>query len=57
MDEALIQVDGMKSLINHQALAEGVVWWNKLGNTFPEVGDRPNFKAISNKFLLKMSDD
>lgn len=51
--EAIEQVDGMKSTINPDVLAEGVVWWNKEGDTFKETGMRPNFKAINNKFLLK----
>lgn len=51
--EALAQVDGMKSTINPKVLAEGVVWWNKNNETFPELDDRANFKAINNKFLLK----
>lgn len=53
VEEAVEQVNGMKSLINPNVLAEGVVWWNKNGDTFSECGDRPNFKAINNKFLLK----
>ena len=51
--EALAQVDDMKSTINPKVLAEGVVWWNKNNETFPELDDRANFKAINNKFLLK----
>lgn len=51
--EAVAQVDGMKSTINPNVLAEGVVWWNKKGEVYTETGMRPNFKAINNKFLLK----
>lgn len=53
IQEALNQVDGMKSALNPNALAEGVVWWHKGQENFSEVGDRPNFKAISNKFLIR----
>lgn len=51
--QAVEQVDGMKSTVNPKVLAEGVVWWNKNNETYPELGDRANFKAINNKFLLK----
>ena len=51
--EAVDQVYDMKSAINPEVLAEGVVWWNRNGREFPECGYRPNFKAINNKFLLK----
>lgn len=50
---ALTQVNGMKSTFNSQALSEGVVWWNINGKVYSELGDRPNFKAINNRFLEK----
>lgn len=53
VDAAIEQVNGLKSIINPQVNAEGVVWWNKNGTRFPELGDRANFKAINNKYLLK----
>ena len=53
IDEAVKQVDGMKSTINPKVLAEGVVWWNVKGEVFLKLGNRANFKAINNKFLLK----
>lgn len=56
IDDAIAQVDGMKSTINTKVLAEGVVWWNKNGEEFLELGLRPNFKAINNKFLAKEKD-
>lgn len=54
IDEAVDQVNGLKSLVNPERLAEGVVWHLK----FPAVSpiDRPNFKAINNKYLLKYDD-
>lgn len=54
IDEAVDQVDGLKSLVNPERLAEGVVWHL----AFPAVSpiDRPNFKAINNKYLLKHDD-
>lgn len=51
--EAVDQVYGMKSVINPKVLAEGVVWWNRNGTAFSQCGNRPNFKVINNKFLLK----
>lgn len=51
--EAVEQVDGLKSLINPDVQAEGVVWWNKDKLEFSELDNRCNFKAINNKFLLK----
>lgn len=56
VDEALEQVNGMKSTLNPKVLAEGVVWWNRFGTSFEELGDRANFKAINNKFLLKLKE-
>ena len=53
VEEAVEQVNGMKSVTNPKVLAEGVVWWNAHGETFPECDGRANFKAINNKFLLK----
>lgn len=51
VDEALAQVDGLKSLINPDVQAEGIVWWNTEGKAFEELGWRPNFKAINNSYL------
>ena len=56
VDEALEQVNGMKSHFNPKVLAEGVVWWNRFSTVFQELGDRSNFKAINNKFLLKLKE-
>ena len=53
---AVEQVDGLKSLLNPKVQAEGVVWWNTTGTIYSELGDRANFKAINNKFLLKQKD-
>lgn len=53
VEEAVDQVDGLKSLVNPNVLTEGVVWWNENGKSFEELGDRPNFKSINQKFLLK----
>ena len=51
VDEALAQVDGLKSLVNPDVQAEGIVWWNTEGKAFEELGFRPNFKAINNSYL------
>lgn len=53
MDEAVAQVDGLKSAVTPGRLAEGVVWHEKTGRTFPELENRANFKVINNKYLLK----
>ncbi len=53
VEQAVEQVNGLKSLINPQVLTEGVVWWNNNAKSFEELGDRPNFKAINSAFLLK----
>lgn len=53
VDEAVEQVFKMKSIVNPSVYAEGVVWWNRNGETFNELGDRPNFKAINNHYLMK----
>lgn len=52
-DEAIAQVDGLKSRINPQRLAEGVVWHHSAGYPLPELGYRSTWKAISNRYLLK----
>lgn len=52
LSEAGSQVEGLKSLVNTSVMAEGIVWWNKEKINIPELGYRPNFKAINNKFLL-----
>jgi RNA ligase (TIGR02306 family) len=54
IDEAVEQANGIKSKISKDRLAEGIVWWT----TSPIIGlgDRPNFKAISNNYLLKEKD-
>lgn len=52
IEEAVAQVNGIKSLVTPGRLTEGVVWWDKDGRDFPFLG-RPGFKVISNKFILK----
>jgi len=51
IDEAIAQVDGIRSLISPDRLAEGVVWERS-----EAPGRRSSFKAISNKYLLKEKD-
>lgn len=51
--EAVTQAYGLKSLLNPNVQAEGIVWWNKEHELFEELDFRPNFKAINNKYLLK----
>lgn len=50
---AVDQVDGLRSAVNPDVQAEGVVWWNKSGKGYHFTGGRPNFKAINNKWLAK----
>lgn len=50
--EAVEQADGIKSLVSPGRLAEGIVWWELLGASPVKLG-RPNFKVVSNKYLLK----
>jgi hypothetical protein len=51
IDEIVEQADGLKSQISPQRLAEGIVWQGPKGFQF--LGNRPGFKAISNKYLTK----
>lgn len=53
VEEAIEQVNKMKSTVNPQVQAEGVVWWNRNGDVFDELDGRSNFKAINNAFLMK----
>lgn len=48
LDEALEQVEGLKSLIKPERQAEGIVWWRTVNDL-----ENRNFKAINNKLLLK----
>lgn len=53
--EIIAEVDGMKSKLNPNKLAEGVVLWNwddSVANIHA-LGGRPNFKVISNRYLAK----
>ena len=53
VEEAIAQAYGLKSLLNPNVQAEGIVWWNVERELFEELDFRPNFKAINNKYLLK----
>lgn len=53
VEDAVKQVNKLKSKINPKVYAEGVVWWNTYGKEFKQLGNRPNFKAINNQYLLK----
>jgi hypothetical protein len=52
VDEAVRQADGIRSLINPDRIAEGIVWHQTGGKVHPSL-DRACFKVISNKYLLK----
>ncbi|QWY83982.1 RNA ligase [Microbacterium phage A3Wally] len=52
IEEALAQVENLKSLINPQRPVEGVVWRNTRAASFPN-GARASWKAISQRYLLK----
>lgn len=51
--EAVAQVEGMKSKITPGRPAEGVVWHEKSGKSFDELGRRSCWKSVNNKYLLK----
>lgn len=55
IEEAVAQVNGIKSLVTPGRLTEGVVWWDRNGKEFNFLG-RPGFKAISNKYLSREKD-
>ena len=50
--EAVDQADGIKSMVSPGRLAEGIVWHTQFGEVPLKLG-RSNWKAISNKYLLK----
>ena len=51
--EAIEMVDGMKSSINPDKQAEGLVWHHDYGRTFDQLGNRSTFKAINPAYLIK----
>jgi RNA ligase (TIGR02306 family) len=53
VDETIAKIDGIKSLVSKDRLAEGVVWVNYSHTPMTVLGDRHQFKTISNKYLLK----
>jgi RNA ligase (TIGR02306 family) len=55
VEEALAQVEGMKSVLNPAVMAEGIVWHNTVGARIPELQGRTGMKAINNKWLVKHS--
>lgn len=55
VEEALAQVEGMKSVLNPAVMAEGIVWHNTDGARIPELDGRTGMKAINNKWLVKHS--
>lgn len=55
VEEALAQVEGMRSVLNPAVMAEGIVWHNTAGARIPELDGRTGMKAINNKWLVKNS--
>ena len=51
-DELIAAHDGIKSFVNEERLAEGVVLRTASGKPIAQLG-RNTFKVISNKYLLK----
>lgn len=51
-EEALAQVENLKSLVNPQRAVEGVVWRNRHATHFKN-GARASWKAISQRYLMK----
>lgn len=56
IEDAIAQADGIKSLTAPSRLAEGIVWRNTEGRNLDFLGNRPIFKVVSNKYLLKEKD-
>ena len=56
VEQAIAQVDGLKSLVSPHRAAEGVVWHTADGSVLPCLDYRSTFKVISNKYLLKNED-
>lgn len=52
-EEALAQVEGMRSTLNPEVLAEGVVWHQKRNRVRFDRQAESSIKVISNAFLLK----
>jgi hypothetical protein len=50
---AVTIVDGITSLLSPGRKTEGVVWHRANGVGLAVLGGRPNFKTISNRYLLK----
>lgn len=53
IEATVAQADGIRSKISPDRLAEGVVWHATDGRPRDFLDGRANFKAISNRFLLK----
>lgn len=53
VDEVVEQVSGIESLVSPGVPAEGVVFHSKSGTVYEKLGGRPQFKVISNEYLLK----
>lgn len=54
VEEFVAQADKLKSTINPQKNAEGIVW--HADRTFQFLGERSTFKAINNTYLIKHGD-
>lgn len=52
IEEAVAQVNGLKSRVNPNVQAEGVVWHSIEGIALPKLG-RTTFKVINNRYLLE----
>ena len=55
IEEALAQADGIKSVVNPERPAEGIVWRNAAAASVTVDGlqTRASWKAISNRYLMK----
>jgi len=53
IEEAIAQADGLKSLVNPDRLAEGIVWHHIGDADFPDLDYRLVFKAVSPAYLIK----
>jgi len=53
VEQGLAQADGMRSLINPDQLAEGIVWHHLGDREFPGLDYRRQFKVVSPAFLIR----
>ncbi len=53
VEDAISQAEGLQSKVAPGQSAEGIVWHQAEGIKVPELGYRPTWKAVNNRYLLK----